>query len=280
MATLEQQCLYNPDPARFVYHYTSADTAITHILPSRKLRLSPYTKTNDPKESKGWQFFTGTNENRSLDPYPVQKISEEMTFAFKANTKLFCSSIDGDLQGSHLDHINERGFTHPRMWAQYGSNHRGVCFVLDKGDVSNAVRAVGGHEAILFCGAVKYCNRPVLPNFADSPYGINVDVLERIGQEAYIKQHLRYHVKRLFFEKARDWRDECELRWVLFNSLKEYVYFDASAAIKGIVFGADCADGDIAKIVELSDERPTWFEQLVWKGCSPWYSFNHRWPRY
>ena len=25
-----------------------------------------------------------------------------------------------------------RGYTHPRMWAQYASNHTGVCLVFDK----------------------------------------------------------------------------------------------------------------------------------------------------
>ncbi len=38
------------DSDRFLYHYTSARTAIDFILKNRTLRFSSYTNTNDPTE--------------------------------------------------------------------------------------------------------------------------------------------------------------------------------------------------------------------------------------
>jgi hypothetical protein len=49
---------------QLLYHYTRADTAFDHILKSRTLQLGSYIGTNDPKETKIWEFDLGTNENR------------------------------------------------------------------------------------------------------------------------------------------------------------------------------------------------------------------------
>ena len=42
-----------------VYHYTTAETARDHILRNKTLKLGTYAKTNDPKETKTWQFNLG-----------------------------------------------------------------------------------------------------------------------------------------------------------------------------------------------------------------------------
>ena len=41
---------------KYVFHYTSRDAALCHILRTGRLRLGPYAKTNDPRESKDWEF--------------------------------------------------------------------------------------------------------------------------------------------------------------------------------------------------------------------------------
>jgi hypothetical protein len=35
-------------------HYTTADAALNHILPERRLRMSPYISMRDPLEAKQW----------------------------------------------------------------------------------------------------------------------------------------------------------------------------------------------------------------------------------
>jgi len=39
-------------PRDYFFHYTTREAAFAHILPERQLRLSPYSKVNDPMESK------------------------------------------------------------------------------------------------------------------------------------------------------------------------------------------------------------------------------------
>ncbi len=37
-------------------HYTRGETAFGEILPKGRLRMSPYTRVNDPLENKPWQI--------------------------------------------------------------------------------------------------------------------------------------------------------------------------------------------------------------------------------
>lgn len=40
------------DPAAYLCHYTRADVAFEHILPSQELRMSPYARMRDPFENR------------------------------------------------------------------------------------------------------------------------------------------------------------------------------------------------------------------------------------
>lgn len=40
------------DPATYLTHYTKAETAFSHIVPTRMLLMNPYSKMRDPFESK------------------------------------------------------------------------------------------------------------------------------------------------------------------------------------------------------------------------------------
>lgn len=107
-----------------VYHYTTAETANDHILRNKTLKLGTYAKTNDPKETKAWQFSLGTNENRDLGAYRFKETGEHFSAALKEHAKLCCFSMDtAPLTGDHVKDILHRGYAKPRMWAQYGRMH-------------------------------------------------------------------------------------------------------------------------------------------------------------
>ncbi len=42
----------NIDSNKYIYHYTSLNTGLEAILKNGTIRLSPFSKVNDPKESK------------------------------------------------------------------------------------------------------------------------------------------------------------------------------------------------------------------------------------
>jgi hypothetical protein len=41
-------------PGDWLYHYTTLEAALVHILPQRQLCLSPFSKMRDPREYKQW----------------------------------------------------------------------------------------------------------------------------------------------------------------------------------------------------------------------------------
>jgi hypothetical protein len=41
-------------PGEWLYHYTTLETALVHILPTLRLRLGPFSKMRDPREYKDW----------------------------------------------------------------------------------------------------------------------------------------------------------------------------------------------------------------------------------
>lgn len=60
-----------------LYHYTSAAKALAHIVPPRRLRLSPFSAMRDPRESSDW-LISSTIDSPTTSP---AKIASEMCFA-------------------------------------------------------------------------------------------------------------------------------------------------------------------------------------------------------
>ncbi len=79
---------------KYLYHYTKASTAINDILPSNRLMVGSYLSTNDPKETKQWEFNLGSNENRDLGKYNMGDLSRRLSNALKSRTKVICFSKD------------------------------------------------------------------------------------------------------------------------------------------------------------------------------------------
>ena len=264
---------------KYVYHYTSAKVAVEHIIPTNSLKVGRYANTNDPKETKDWRFSIGSNQGRDLSAIDIEDISMEMTRGLKHQTNVICFSLDRELTGDHVRDIYNRGFCKPRMWAQYGGNHSGVCLIFEKDGIERAILSKFSPTMEIYSGPVTYRNRSIVPNLSETPYMINLDYFERFGFEEYVKAHINTHYARLFFEKCKDWATEDEYRWVLFGSKDTDLFFDYKSSLAGVVFGADCTESTISRIVDKYKGKSVWFEQLAWNGCSPWFSFRFQWPQ-
>ena len=266
-------------PNQYVCHYTKAATAIQFILKDKRLLLGNYNKTNDPKESKNWEFNLGTNEERSLSKYNMKELSASLSSNLKNKTKIACFSMDtGPLSGNHLKDIFNRGFCKPRMWAQYCEKHTGVCLVFDHQKLINKIKESFEDGYLVLQGSVIYKNRNIVPNLYsadDQQYMINVDRLDKVGMEAYTLDHLMSHYKRLFFEKMMDWRDETEWRCVIFSETIDEVYIDIQDSLTGIIFGDCTEEKDIKAIMDMSKSLDLKYIGLKWKNCSPWYDYGN-----
>lgn len=267
---------------QFIYHYTKGTTALDHILKNRTFRFGKYNNTNDPKETKNWEFDLGTNEHRNLGKYNTRELSKWLSAELKCKTKLACFSMDsGPLTGNHIEDIFKRGFCKPRMWAQYAENHTGVCLVFDHQKLSKLINSAFAASNFIISKPVNYINRKVIRKLDDpddQQYVINVDYLEAIGQKGYAEAHLKTHYKRLFFEKMTDWKDEAEWRDVIFTTTEEDLYLDIKDSLAGIIFGENTQEIMIQNIMEQTETWNLRYMGLKWKNCSPWYDYAN--PRY
>jgi hypothetical protein len=100
----------------FFFHYTTADAAFSHILPSRMIRMTPYPMMRDPTESKDWRF---TSESPQMDH--VARAIEEALNGIRARL-----AVDAEGYEDVVSAPFGRGYARARMWEQYADNHAGV----------------------------------------------------------------------------------------------------------------------------------------------------------
>ena len=268
---------------KYLYHYTKCETAIDFILKDNTLRLNNYNKTNDPKEVKDWQFDIGSNEGADLGKYNSNELSTWLSKELKEKTRLLCFSQDtAPLSGNHLSDIFNRGFCKPRMWAQYGDNHRGLCLVFDRVKLTHQINEQLARNHLVLDSQVKYRNRNVIPNlFAsdDQQYCINIDHLQKVGKVKYVADHLAMHFERLFFEKMNDWSGENEWRCIVFSDSEADLYVNYGNSLVGVMFGDNTEEDDIISVMNMTNRTGVSHMGLKWKNCSPWYDYNLRYTK-
>lgn len=134
------------------------------------------------------------------------------------------------------DSTFHRGYARPRMWSQYGSNHRGICLVLDREHLNSQIETHFDSKGRIFCGTVSYVNQHY--NDVDAFTLKYEDILEH-SLDAVIQRKIEDHHWSYFFTKAEDWESELEWRWVHYgqDSLPEYISIERS--LKAIVLGVD-----------------------------------------
>jgi hypothetical protein len=261
---------------RYLYHYTKSSTAVDNIFKTRTLLFGRYTETNDPKEAKSWEFSLGTNQERDLGRYKIAEVSSWLSAQLKQKTRLACFSMDhGPLSGDHMKDVHRRGYAKPRMWAQYGERHTGVCIVFDRQKLLHQIDTQCGSTNLVVSGPVRYQDREVVRGLDNHEYMVDIDLLETIGRDQYVREHLRTHIQTLFFEKMTDWRDEHEWRSVVFSSADTDLYLELQDAIVGVMFGEDTSEKVIQDIMDLSTSWGLRYMGLKWKNSSLWYDYGN-----
>lgn len=266
------------DHDRYIYHYTRISLARQFILKDGTLRLGSFSRANDPKESKDWEFNLATYQNRDLGAYNFKQTSEWFSAALKSTTKLACFSLDRPpLTGDHTRDILNRGLAKPRMWAQYSENHTGVCLVFDKAKLLDAVRSKF-QTMLCLAGPVEYRNHYIVRSLEPHEFMIDMDLMERLGPKDYVAAHLKQYHRALFFEKLLDWRDESEWRIVVLADTDGDLYCPIQEALVGVIHGASIEREESDALFELTDSWTVEHMGLTWKNSGPWYDIGSlRW---
>lgn len=223
---------------KYLYHYTSFESALK-ILSSNKLRFSNLYCLNDPTEYKPKIIFS--------KDFPEKEEILTRCRDFNSLIKICCFSQDNTNikrfpKGNNLyftDHTG-RGFAHPRMWAQYADNNRGICFIFNKARLE---AELDKYYSIIAAKAVVYVQRYRCYRFTSaSVSAFKKQVLSRTANDSIIalKFFSTYpnYIAENYFTKFVDWHDENEYRIALFSPNSENLMFEGiNKFLEGIIIG-------------------------------------------
>lgn len=278
---------------KYLYHYTSMEKAFS-ILYSNELWFSNINDTNDVFEQKVKISFSEIKNNcKTHKDYKdaLDKINIVRNYMddVREKIKLLCFSRDTELRTDEdirtfkelmsslppehqTINVIGRGFSLPRMWSQYASDNKGVCFIFNKNQILEKV-SNSNH----FYMAENVIYKPLY-----SPYMIPIKEFEKTYEyitteyddaiKTMLKKNLPY-LRCDFFSKLSDWSSENEFRIILTNNHGENTVKlkHIDNAIEGIVFGANTEPvySDLLKYAARNfDLRKIVYEDIITKISS------------
>lgn len=216
-----------------LFHYTNAEAAITGILATGTLRLSPYKLTNDLWESQPhFPMLSTHHDAREFESgFPLW---DEIDRQLRLHTKVGCLTQDVSLPPDLFNPDVLRGWAHLSLWAHYGDGHRGVCLRFDRGALIKSFLKHAGPAAMAFHGPVGYLRGQ------DGPptQGVDVGQVAEFGADAVALAYAEVNKDALFFRKHIDWDSEAEYRLILLNQSTEFDYVDIREVLTGVVIGS------------------------------------------
>jgi Protein of unknown function (DUF2971) len=225
------------DLGPWLSHYTTAEAALGHILPTGKLRMSPYERMRDPFENK---YVTLAMGYAGDPPEPERAWADAMNQVNRLRSDMRVLSFTRDAVGDYAaggESHNGCCWARPRMWEQYAENHAGVCLIFDREQVEHQLagelNAIGPH----YRGEVTYTPA----GFYGSPARIitHQDFVspDRSTRANAITRHIEDHHKDFFFLKTLDWATEYEYRFLLLQPDRDDAYVAYGHALKFVVVG-------------------------------------------
>lgn len=223
---------------RWLFHYTTIDRAASIALLGA-LSLSPLNVLNDPRESRERQVATMTSSFARGDrPQPPRTVPSEERLAYerqiadlRAGIRVACFTRDAsDGENGTAIRADSRGYARPRMWAQYGANHRGICLTLDRSTlVARAEREFGenvvAEDLVYSAGYDDVAEAASVADF-DNPDPVH---------------HFDSRFVPSLLRKNADWQGEREFRIVV-RSDKPSTLLPIDGSIVGLVLGVDFDD--------------------------------------
>jgi Protein of unknown function (DUF2971) len=255
------------DPNLWVYHYTSRSTALEHILSGGTIRLGSFLTVNDPRESKDWYFSVALSEEADLSPEDTFVLLRQITQLVKGHCKMVCMSTD-DKRAAYLDgnYGFYRGYAKPRMWAQYGQNHAGVCLIFDRNLLDKTIRNTLSSKGEIYSGRVHYRHR----NAEDADaFNIFHDQIRRNSIDRVVREMVNRYFTNYFFTKAEDWANECEWRWLLRGTDNKPEYVNIAESIRGVVVGSDFPETDKSSVLRLAEKFGIPVAKVIWMNGYP-----------
>jgi hypothetical protein len=251
------------DRGLYLFHYTRLSTAIESILPELKLRFSRFSNMRDPRETH-WAFSASLwGDIPDVDEkfWGIQSRLEEL----KSSVRLLSFTEDDSRDRRPPDEVFGRGFSHPRLWEQYAGNHAGVCLVLDKAALQEAVKGSTAAHGVLEQGPVAYRDRPITIEAS----GVDLREVSERGHDDVLNEHLDRHVRELFFTKLEDWASEVEYRFLTRWEAAEELHVDVRPALKGVIAGHAVSREYAPSLEALCEPHEIGVFKITWQNGLP-----------
>ncbi len=256
---------------QYVYHYTTLEKGLECILKDMKLRLSPLSEVNDPREYQILHPYFPAFDNHTVveNSEPLKKIHEIRDYfdKFRNNHKVICFSRDSENIFNVPDHYKGiyRGFNKPTLWSHYADNHKGLCLIFDKDKLIESLISNFGSREKYKVYNDNLVNYVALENHIEK-LGIKYEDIENHGLPKVLEDFTNQNIKDLLFTKTIDWEVENEFRIMVCDySNKMYLYLPVSDSLLAIVMGAKLPSVYWGSIGQFGIP----FAQLEWKNGLP-----------
>lgn len=253
-----------------LYHYTTAESAFEHILPSGRLRMSSYGRMRDPLENRELSFASAS-ETTPTDA-EVQFLSHAAWHIDRVRRRMLLLSFTIDAKRGYRkrDEPFMRGWARARMWEQYAANHTGVCLIFCRDSVVQAITTSLNAAGLVLEGNVEYLPR----GFADTDASkldlsaFNPNDLPRLA--AFVREQHRA----LFFTKTLDWEGEHEYRIVHSpgdEPTEPYVFVPLGdpLPIGGVILGERFPEWQLIAAQAACERASAPLYRLTWRGGVP-----------
>jgi hypothetical protein len=218
-----------------LFHYTSREAALEHILPTGRLRFGRLPRTNDPREFVPILFpIAGrVGEDDQLTTRNPWDLIEEANELLRESVHVLCLTKDTPSNITYTRYGN--GPRRARMWAQYADNHNGVCLCFDGDRLIQAAldefEKPAGRRRLLHL-PVSYAAEGDFPH---TPTLLQPEA-ER-DPRAFIESMVEQRARELFFTKDWDWESETEYRLLLRGETSEEESIDIRGSLEAVITG-------------------------------------------
>lgn len=262
-----------------LYHYTTREKALEHILPSKRIWLNSLGRTNDPRETEPWNMSMGGAPG---DPNPLS--DGDMSQAAEAYNRIrlnewlvLCLSRDhpdlsDDPSKQYLANF-QRGYARARMWAHYAENHRGICLEFHGPSLHEAIIGAAGGSSSVFHGTVTYGDElnmhriAALGEAAFHLYHPNLSGFASI--EEGVRAHILRHYRRWFLEKSADWGSEIEFRWLVHRAAAHQLEVDITKTLRTVIVSVDFPTVYEPSVRQLCNQLGIGLDRMVWQNRVP-----------
>ena len=233
-----------------ICHYTKIESGL-NILSEKKIRLNKIGKTNDPRESRPWELLTflkprGNPKFDKLINDANKIIRNVVPKVIMEEWKVLCLTLDGLGQTEQTNEVFKKmfavfldpGYSRPRMWAQYGENHKGFCLVFDKDKLINKLKNKFGARCLqgkaLYDG-ITSTSLSIMPPPATSM----LNDIKILSPKEVVRKYVADHFSSFFLRKNPDWANETEYRWLVHSSNSEFENILIEGVITEVLAGMD-----------------------------------------